>query len=259
MDRVPVFLILIASFAAALPVRAAEGIPGWQQVLDTMLKQAEAEAAHGGRQRALEAEQPARAVHPAVGQFIRYFRTGGAAAWSGSIRRLNRIRPMIEKVFTEEGVPEELIWLGLVESGYRPTARSPRNAAGVWQFIPETARRFGLAVDGRRDERADTGKATRAAARYLRFLYSVFGDWNLVLAAYNAGENRVQSAIERGGTRDFWILAERGYLPRETRAYVPAVLAAQVLGAGLEPPRTAHTRAAATTGQVLEASFSLSP
>ncbi|MBI3697627.1 MAG: lytic transglycosylase domain-containing protein [Acidobacteria bacterium] len=136
---------------------------------------------------------------------------------------------MIERIFAEEGVPLDVLWVGLVESGYNPLARSPKNAAGIWQLIPETAARYGLSVNGR-DDRSDPAQATRAAARHLRFLHQTFGDWLLALAAYNAGEQRVAAAIERAGARDFWQLARLGLLPRETQDYVPAVLAARLLG-----------------------------
>ena len=138
---------------------------------------------------------------------------------------------MVEGVFAVEGLPPDLLWLGLIESGYDHTARSPKNAVGIWQFIPETGRAFGLRV-GEIDERTDALKSTRAAARYLKFLYARFGDWPLAFAAYNAGEGRVQSAIDRAQTRDFWRLVELQLLPRETQDYGPAVLAAEFLGEG---------------------------
>jgi hypothetical protein len=243
-----VFFLYLALLAA--PLRAVEGIPEWSRVLDGVLRRAEAEQVRAHVEQSPPAADP---LHPAVLGFIRYYETAGAAAWSQSIRRLQEIRPTVEQVFREEGVPEELLWLGRVESGYRPSARSPKNAAGVWQFIPETAGRFGLVVSRRQDERFETSKATRAAARYLRFLYQTFGDWNLSLAAYNAGEARVQSAIDRTGSRDFWTLA--ALLPRETQAYVPAVLAAQIVGTA----KTAAAAPAQTAHQSVQAPFSLTP
>ncbi|MBI3698392.1 MAG: lytic transglycosylase domain-containing protein [Acidobacteria bacterium] len=111
-----------------------------------------------------------------------------------------------------------------VESQFNPRAISPKGARGLWQLTPGTARRFGLRVDAHDDERVDPARSTRAATRYLAYLHGLFGDWRLVLAAYNAGESRVLRAIEHGGTRDFYELSRRGLLPEETRRYVPAVL-----------------------------------
>jgi membrane-bound lytic murein transglycosylase D len=115
----------------------------------------------------------------------------------------------------------------------------------MWQLMPATARRYGLRVDGERDERADVDKSTRAAALYLRDLHLQFQDWLLALAAYNAGEARVQKAVTRAGTADFWSLSNRGHLPEETRKYVPAVLAAMDLGGGrsFAEPRTGREQA----------------
>lgn len=165
----------------------------------------------------------------AIASFVRFFSMQGRDHFQVSLARLAQYRPMIERIFAEEGVPPEMLWVGLVESGYNPHARSPKNAVGIWQLIPETAARYGLSTRVH-DGRIDPERSTRAAARYLRFLYNSFGDWMLALAAYNAGENRVGAAIERAGSRDFWWLAQKGFLPRETRDYVPAVMAAKLLG-----------------------------
>ena len=254
-------LLAILGMAACLPsMRAAEGLPRWSRLVDEVLKRAEAEASmpktmdHPDHEATSTPE-----LHPTVSEFVRYYRGAGAKTWSSSVRRLDTVRPLVERTFAEYGIPQTLMWLGLVESGYNPYARSLKSAVGMWQFIPDTARRFGLRV-GKEDERTDVAKATVAAAKYLQFLYSLFGDWKLVLAAYNSGEARVQSAIERSGSRDFWTLADRGYLPRETRAYVPAVLAAQFLAQGTEPVETAkHTRSNEKGAQIVEAPFSLSP
>jgi len=134
------------------------------------------------------------------------------------------------RIFGEVGVPAEYLAVAQVESNFNPAALSPKGAFGLWQLMPSTARRYGLRVDSSRDDRADPEKATRAAARYLRDLYVQFGDWLLALAAYNAGEDLVQKAVERGGTADFWSLSDARQLPKETRNYVPAVLAAVRLG-----------------------------
>lgn len=131
----------------------------------------------------------------------------------------------IRDVLHEHGVPEDLLYLAYVESNFNPNALSHQGAAGVWQFTKATARRYGLKVSGKIDERRDVKKSTYAAARMLADLYEMFGDWNLVLAAYNSGPGRVSRAIERGGTRDFFELAQRDLLPEETRKFVPRVYA----------------------------------
>ncbi|HYP09484.1 MAG TPA: lytic transglycosylase domain-containing protein [Bryobacteraceae bacterium] len=246
MRRIAIVLLAI-TLAPAL--WAVEGIPDWSRTLDEVLRRAEAEAAST---KPLAPPQPSatQALHPAIEGFLSYYQGAGAKTWNHGVERLQRHRVMFAAAFREQRVPEELLWLGLVESGYRAAARSPKDAVGVWQFIPETARRFGLIVNRKRDERTDTPKATRAAARYLRFLYDTFGDWNLALAAYNAGEGRVRDAIARSQSRDFWTIAARGFLPRETTAYVPAVLAAQALGEGKATPPSER--------RTVEATFSLS-
>jgi hypothetical protein len=234
------FLVLLS----APRMFAVEGVPRWEQVLNGVLERAEQE------QRANDAitvpghilpaseraiKSPAsRALHPAIAGFVRYFQGPGLKNYQASVRRLGEYRPMIQRILHEEGLPVDLMWIGLVESGYDPSAKSPKDALGIWQLIPGTATTFGLKPVGlatvQRDERTDPEKSTRAAARYLKWLYGKFGDWTLALAAYNAGERRVQSAIDQAHDRDFWHLAASGMLPRETQAYVPAVLAAQTLG-----------------------------
>lgn len=128
-------------------------------------------------------------------------------------------------IFADRGLPKDLIYVALVESGFTPKARSKAKAVGMWQFIPDTGRRFGLEQNQWIDERCHPMKAARAAADYLSFLYDTFGSWPLALAAYNCGEGAVQSALDRTGYRTFWELRDNGYLPSETRDYVPKVLA----------------------------------
>lgn len=144
---------------------------------------------------------------------------------NSGLRRLHGLEPVIGKIFSEEGVPQELLLVGLVESGYQAEAVSPAQAVGMWQFIPATARRFGL-INEQGDFRTDVLRSTRAAAQYLRVLLDQFQDWRLALAAYNAGEDRVEEAIRKAQSRDFSTLSRLRLLPNETLNYVPAVLSA---------------------------------
>ena len=119
-----------------------------------------------------------------------------------------------------------MIYVALVESGFSPTARSHANAVGMWQIVSKTGNRFGLEQNKWVDERRHPMKAAQAAANYLSLLYDQFGSWSLALAAYNAGENAVQGALDKSGLKTFWDLLDNGYLPAETRDYVPKVFAA---------------------------------
>ena len=143
-----------------------------------------------------------------------------------ALKRAGRYMPMIERVLAEEELPQELSSLPMVESHYLPEARSRADAVGLWQFIESTAEASGLRVDWWVDQRLDPELATRAAARHLKELYERFGDWELSLAAYNAGPGGVSRALERSGTDNFWELADSGILRRETTRYVPKFYAA---------------------------------
>jgi membrane-bound lytic murein transglycosylase D len=141
-----------------------------------------------------------------------------------------RYLPMIQDVFRAEGLPLDLAYVPLIESAFKPNALSRAKAKGIWQFMRGTALENGLRHDWYIDERADPEKATRAAARYLKTLYGMFGIWHLALASYNGGPGRVQRAVKRSGRSDFWKLsASKAYLPRETRDCVPLILAAIVV------------------------------
>ena len=174
------------------------------------------------------------AINARVAAFINYFQGRGRSRLEIGRSRLASYRPMMAQIFREEGVPEWLISVGFVESTYNSRAHSPKEAHGIWQFIPGTGDRYGLRRTAWTDERGNAEKSTRAAARYLRDLHALFGDWQLALAAYNWGEGRVARIIRRTGIRDFWTMADRGLLPQETANYVPSVLAASrlLLGSG---------------------------
>lgn len=141
--------------------------------------------------------------------------------------------PRVAAILRQHGLPMGLVGAAVVESGLNPRALSPKGARGLWQLMPETARRYGLLIDSHRDERLDPVKSTHAAAQYLSDLHAQFQDWPLALAAYNAGEDRVERALEQLGARDFWTLSRHAALPDETRHYVPAVLARVAASSGL--------------------------
>lgn len=143
------------------------------------------------------------------------------------LERGARYLPMVRRIFTEEGLPQELVYVPLVESAFKPNALSRVSARGIWQFMPATGAEHGLRQNWFVDERSDPEKATRAAAQYLKTLNQMFGgDWNLALASYNAGPGRVQRAMRTSGRADYWSLtANTRYLPAETRNYVPMIMA----------------------------------
>ncbi len=162
--------------------------------------------------------------------FINYYTGRGRTTMEQGLRRSGRFMAMARKIFREEGVPQDIAWLGQVESAWSPVARSWAAAVGLWQFIPDTGARFGLRQDFYVDERSSFEKATRASARYLKWLAARYdGNWELAMAAYNSGEGRVDSAVARSGYADFWHIYSRGMLPNETRNYVPNILATIII------------------------------
>jgi len=146
-----------------------------------------------------------------------------------SYRKSYKYIPMIREEFSRQGIPTDLAYMALIESGFNPLALSHAGAKGLWQFMPETARRFGLEVSDTRDDRLDPRKATAAAASYLKTLYAQFGNWPLAVAAYNCGENRVAKAMRRHRARTFWELVQHKALPLETRRYVPSIIAVTLI------------------------------
>lgn len=147
-----------------------------------------------------------------------------------SLTRGAKYLPMIQNVFKAEGLPLDLAYIPIIESGFKTNALSKASARGPWQFMRATANDHGLKSDWYVDERSDPEKSTVAAAKYLKTLHGMFGDWNLVLAAYNGGLGRVQRAMKQTGKTDFWSLTESTrHLPRETREYVPLILAAIIV------------------------------
>ncbi|HTO59110.1 MAG TPA: transglycosylase SLT domain-containing protein [Pseudomonadales bacterium] len=164
-------------------------------------------------------------THPRVNDFVATYQTRWRGFYQRALERGSRYLSRMTRVLREESVPEELAYLPVVESGFRTQVVSQAGAAGPWQFIPATGRRYGLRIDGYVDERCDPVKSTHAAARYLKDLYAQFGDWHLSLAAYNTGEMNIARLLDRSKTDNYWEMSDRGYLPNETRDFVPQFLA----------------------------------
>ncbi len=163
-------------------------------------------------------------------RFVELFQGRLRGFLSEGLARGAQYMPMIQSVFKDEGLPLDLAYVPLVESAFKATALSRASARGVWQFMRGTGKENGLKHDWFIDERADPEKATRAAAKYLKTLYRTFDDWHLALASYNGGPGRVQRAVRKSGLDDFWELsASTKHLPRETRDYVPMILAAAII------------------------------
>jgi membrane-bound lytic murein transglycosylase D len=183
----------------------------------------------------IQAIKPVAAYRVHVNKHVRFFldrfQTGyRREVVEGWLARSGRYLPMILDVFRQKGLPDELVFTAMIESGFNPTAVSHAGAKGLWQFMAPTARLYGLRVDSWLDERMDPEKSTVAAANYLRDLYTQFGSWDLAQAAYNAGDGKVQQAINRTGSRDFWTLHRTPLLLDETKNFVPAIHAATLIG-----------------------------
>ena len=182
----------------------------------------------------LKKEKKALASYPSipldsnkrVDKWLDYFTGSGRKHMRVYLERSSRYLPVMKAVLKEKGLPENLVFVALIESGFSPKAFSRANAVGYWQFIHGTGKRYGLRIDGFVDERRDPILSTQAAAQYFKDLYSLFGSWHLALAAYNSGEYRVNRAVLRHYTRNFWTLSAKRALPRETRNYVPKLIAA---------------------------------
>jgi membrane-bound lytic murein transglycosylase D len=164
-----------------------------------------------------------------VAGFITYFSNRGRGTLERALARSGRYEDMIRRVLRDEGVPLELIYLAQAESGFHPLAVSRAGARGMWQFMGSRAKGYGLERSWWVDDRQDPEKATRAAAHHLHDLYNQFGDWYLAMAAYNSGPGTVQSAVKRTGYADFWELYRRNVLPKETRNYVPIIVAVTIM------------------------------
>ncbi len=197
---------------------------------EALTKQVEAEFELKLPEEELPASDIPLTFNSKVEYFIRYFQTSGRKAFSKWLSRSERFIPMMRDVLKKEGLPEDLVYLAMIESGFSPHAYSVASAVGPWQFISATGKRYSLRIDPWIDERRDPLKSTVAAALYLKELYAMFNnDWYLAAAGYNAGENKILRAIDMYNSRDFWQLSKGTYLKRETKDYVPKLLAAAII------------------------------
>ena len=198
---------------------AKSGIPGWDPGLEQELKKWDHQVKfdvpiHTNRQ---------------VRAYLVYFSTERKGTIRRYLARSTRYLPMIKEVFREYGLPEDLAYLAMIESGFKPHAYSHAHACGMWQFIRGTGARYGLSMDSYVDERRDPRKSTKAAAQYLLDLYKQFGSWYLAAASYNCGEGRVQKELNKSNHKNFWELSANMCLPNETKNYVPQMIAATII------------------------------
>ncbi len=212
--------------------------PPLEELLEvtTFLSPDELKEQYAAVRSALEAKEPdfPLTVNDAVLSYVNSYQ-GRLRSWFQlALNRGGPHFPALMEIFREEGVPTSLVFLSIVESACNPRAYSRARAAGMWQFIAPTARRYGLNVDFWEDERWDPVRSARASAQYLHTLHGLFGDWQLALAAYNCGEAKVQRGLRKYPGGDYWTLRDKRFLVRETRGYVPAVLAATLIATNPE-------------------------
>lgn len=169
-----------------------------------------------------------------VAMWVKFFTGKGRRHFVNYTQRAGRYAPVLSKIMADNGLPRDLIYLAMAESGFQNHARSWAKAVGPWQFMPYTGRKFGLNIDWYVDERRDPLKASIAAANYLKTLHNLFGSWELAAAGYNAGEGKIGRAIRMYHTKDFWRLTQGRYLRPETKNYVPKIMALAIIGKNLD-------------------------
>ena len=168
-------------------------------------------------------------LNDSVENHLEYFKTRGREAFQRWLDRSERYIPVMKDIFREKNLPEDLVYVAMIESGFNPYAVSWAKAVGPWQFMPATGKMYGLKIDWWIDERKDPIKSTKAAAEHLKDLHNLFGSWPLALASYNAGAGKVQRAVLRTRSDDFWDLKASRYIRKETKNYVPKYMAATII------------------------------
>lgn len=184
----------------------------------------------GPKVEATELDQIPTEINPLVQKWVDYFQGRGRPHMERYLARSTRYSKLMKKILRQNGLPEDLIYIAMIESGFSAKATSRAAAVGYWQFIRGTGKRYGLDINALVDERRDPVMATQAAAEYFKGLYSVFGSWYLAMASYNVGENRVKKEVMNHTTRDFWELARKRRFPSETINYIPKFIAAKLIG-----------------------------
>jgi membrane-bound lytic murein transglycosylase D len=237
MKKLPCVVAVLLAFLITFPVFAfADEAPHFDGLLNEGLKQLHAPVQtpdDAGRQGIIsynDNKTATRAVERNVGLFTTKIRD----RFSLWLSRSGAYLDIMTDILRKKDVPEDIVFLSLIESGFNPYAYSIAHAAGPWQFIASTARRYGLEINWWKDERRDPVKSTEAAADYLKDLYSMFGSWNLAMAAYNAGEGKILKAMKRGKVDDYWDLRETRHIRTETKNYVPKFIAARIIASNPE-------------------------
>ncbi len=228
MIRYLLYIIQILIFFTALPLYASDFTLEKQDTQPT-ISAALAEDALGNSPAILEDYHKNELAVDAVSKSITLFSERIREKFSLWLSRSGKYLELMKGILKEQNIPEEMVFLSLIESGFNPNAYSPAKAAGYWQFIASTAKRYGLQINWWRDERRDPVKSTVAAASYLKDLYEMFGSWNLAMAAYNAGEGKIMRALSRTKADDYWSLLPTNQIRRETKDYVPKFIAASLI------------------------------
>jgi len=227
MVRLKLFILQFIILLFVLPVYASDvnhAIPNEKLVISSLPE----EKISKGPNTVSDYSQNELATE-AVQRNITFFTEKIKEKFSLWLSRSGKYIDLMKEILKEKDVPEEIVFLPLIESGFNPYAYSPARAAGYWQFIASTAKRYGLEINWWKDERRDPVKSTVAAANYLKYLHEMFGSWNLAMAAYNAGEGKILKALNRTKTDDYWALLNTRHIRRETKDYVPKFIAASLI------------------------------
>ncbi len=228
-----VMLTAVPCTWASADAQSSPSSPKNQAVIPSQLKPPSEDVAQLDEAVDESAEMKAYAIpmilNDSVENHLEYFKTRGREVFQRWLDRSARYIPVMKDIFREKNLPEDLVYVAMIESGFNPYAVSWAKAVGPWQFMPATGKLYGLKIDWWIDERKDPIKSTQAAAEHLKDLHNLFGSWPLALASYNAGAGKVQRAVLRTRSEDFWDLKASRYIRKETKNYVPKYMAATII------------------------------